>query len=490
MKKKLISVIAIFMFAGMVCAAAGNGMETMTKVFRSIVKNEFDHAWAQRQKLTQATSPEIQVLLDLSDALQLARPEGTGKKVSLPCDPWQAMTLVRNIYVRGEGLEAANEFLASDGIELSTDVIEKIVENRLIEATFAHDNEHEYRRLLTVIDETNPSYGKARAKLAEIDFKNRCTSAQGCRNYMRDYPESPLVEKAKALTLQYDYEDAEKEGTVQSWKKFIDSYRSRPEAQTLVAQAQRNLETVQNAQLVNSNVTLAELDRYAASTRREIENHVFMVYDNLINLPTHSYRFMSLKLNFGGATGRVVEQVKQVKGKSFTNRFVFNSQGLLTEHYDGYLNKKVEYSYDFDPQHGFYPVSKTEGGKRYSYSCSYDRATGRLSMLKCSDGTVVMYTFDERGRIEERKQTDADGKTVTSTYKSGKVRTETGPKQTMKFLKYDDNRATQIDIEKGKVTDKWTYVYTQGENGAWVKAVASLNGKEQFTITREITPAE
>ncbi|MBQ3959778.1 MAG: hypothetical protein II677_04730, partial [Muribaculaceae bacterium] len=153
-------------------------------------------------------------------------------------------------------------------------------------------------------------------------------------------------------------------------------------------------------------------------------------------------------------------------------------------------NKKVEYSYDFDPQHGFYPVSKTEGGKRYSYSCSYDRATGRLSMLKCSDGTVVMYTFDERGRIEERKQTDADGKTVTSTYKSGKVRTETGPKQTMKFLKYDDNRATQIDIEKGKVTDKWTYVYTQGENGAWVKAVASLNGKEQFTITREITPAE
>jgi len=62
--------------------------------------------------------------------------------------------------------------------------------------------------------------------------------------------------------------------------------------------------------------------------------------------------------------------------------------------------------------------------------------------------------------------------------------------QVLWCLKYDDNRATQIDIEKGKVTDKWTYVYTQGENGAWVKAVASLNGKEQFTITREITPAE
>lgn len=484
--------IKLILLLAMTCVAlsgmaATSQRSAIEKVFRALVKNEFDQAWNQRQKVTSASAEE-QLLLDLSDALQLSRPEGVGNKVRLDRDPWQAMTLVRNIYVRGEGIEAANEFLAGDGIELSTDVIEKIVEKRLIEATFANGGEVEYRRLLSVLDESHPAYSQVRAKLAEIDFTNRCTSAQGCRNYMRDYPESPLVEKAKALTLQYDYEDAEKEGTVQSWSKFINSYSTRPEAQALVAQAQRNLIAVQNAQLVNRNVTLQELDSYAATMKREISNAVFMVYDNLINLPMHSYRFMSLKLNFGGATGRVVEEVKQVKGKSFTNYFVFNSQGLLTEQYDGYLDKKTVYTYDFDSQHGFYPVTKTVGGKTYNYNCSYDRETKRLSTLKCSDGTLVLYTFDERGRIMERKQTDADGKTLTSTYKSGKVRTEVGPKQTMRFLKYDDNRATEIDIEKGKTTDKWTYVYTLGENGVWVKAVASLNGKEQFTITRDISP--
>ncbi len=490
MKKILIAFIALFSITSLASAATIGSNTAIAKVFRAIVKNDFNQAWAQRQKITSQSGTDAQVLLDLSDALILARPENTGSKVSEPRDPWHAMTLVRNIYVRGEGIEAANEFLASEGIELSIDVIEKIIEKQLIEDTFNHDTESEYRRLLTVVDNAHPAYARARARLAEIDFDSRCTSAQGCRNYMRDYPESPLVEKAKALTLQFDYEDAEKDGSVTAWKKFIESYRYRPEAKVQVEKAQQNLIAVQNAQLVNRNVTLQELDAYAASTKREISNAVFMVYDNLINLPMHSHRIMSLKLNFGGATTRVDEEVKQVKGKTYYNYYIFNAQGLLTVSYDGYLDKKTRYTYDFDAKHGFFPVSKIEDGKTYTYSCSYDRATGRIATLKCTDGSLVMYSFDEGGRIAERKTTDAAGKTVTATYKSGKIRSEAGPKQTMNFLKYDGNRATEIDVVKGKTTDKWTYEYSLNDAGAWVKAVASLNGKQQFTITREIAPVK
>jgi hypothetical protein len=115
--------------------------------------------------------------------------------------------------------------------------------------------------------------------------------------------------------------------------------------------------------------------------------------------------------------------------------------------------------------------------------------TKRLDAIKCTDGTRVEFIFDENGRIVERKQTDSSGKVVTATYKSGKIRTETGPKQTMKLLKYNDNRATENDIVKGAKTDKWTYEYELNDAKAWVKAVASLNGKQQFTITRRFTPS-
>ena len=481
----------VLLLVCMVCAvlpgyAQSQSARAIQKVFRAIVKNDFNQAWNLRQKVTDPNA-ETQVLLDLSDALILARPAETGLSVTIERDPWHAMTLVRNIYVRGEGIEQANEFLSADGIELSVDMIEKLIEKRLIDETFKHDSEMEYRRLLSVIDTDNPAYARARNRLAEIDFAARCTSAQGCRNYMRDYPESPMVEKAKALTLKFDYEDAESEGTAAAWKRFINSYSNRPEAKAQVEQAQRNLIAVEQGQLVSPQVTLQALDDYASTNKRLLENPVFTVYDNLINLPMHSHRLMSLKLNFGGATSRVDEEVKQVKGKTYKNYYNFNAQGLLTESYDGYLDQKTTYRYDFDATHGFYPVSRTTNGKTYTYSCSYDVRTKRLDAIKCTDGTRVEFSFDENGRIVERRQTDASGKVVTATYKSGKIRTETGPKQTMKFLKYDDNRATEIDIVKGNKTDKWTYVYELNDARAWVKAVASLNGKQQFTITRQFS---
>ena len=164
MKKILIAFIALFSITSLASAATNGSNTAIAKVFRAIVKNDFNQAWAQRQKITSQSGTDAQVLLDLSDALILARPENTGNKVSEPRDPWHAMTLVRNIYVRGEGIEAANEFIASEGIELSIDVIEKIIEKQLIEDTFNHATESEYRGRLAVVDIAPPGNARPGAR--------------------------------------------------------------------------------------------------------------------------------------------------------------------------------------------------------------------------------------------------------------------------------------------------------------------------------------
>ena len=461
----------------------------MQRVFALLGKGNYKTAWAEQQKLeTMMRSNRSQCedalypLYDLSMAMFLCCP--TSQNPGIKTDPWKAEQLVRNIFVRNTGISEANAFLSHPDIVLSTDLIKSIVEKALVQHVKEAHSLSQYQQLLSVLDESNPAYQEAFRQVEILEFETNCGSIEGCRFYLTNYPNSPLIEQAKQKLLRLEFERAKKVNDEPTWKKFVNDYQFVTMASKQVEEARKALSRLHEQQLCNANVSLAELDGYASQYRRSVDNPVFVVYDNLINLPTHSYRFMSLKLNFNGAVGKVEETVKESTGTTTINRYTFNAQGLLTEAYNGYSRTLTQYTYAFSNTHGFYPVKKIEKGKTYTYKCYYN-GIGRLSRLTCSDGEDIHFTYDADGRIVERSEKLANGKSRVSTFKSGKIRTEKTDNTLLKFLRYDSSRATVITSEKAGKKYEWTYTYTTTDTGAWKRVDAALNGKHRMTITRD-----
>lgn len=460
----------------------------MKRVFTQLGKGNYSAAWTELRQLDalMKTNREqyeeaLYPLYDLSRAMLLSGPASSN--ASEKPDPWKAEQLVRNVFVRHAGIDEANAFLSHVDIQLSVDLIKSIVEKALVKHVKASQSLSEYQQLVAVLDESHPAYREVYDQMVTMEFEARCTTVEGCRFFLTNYPNSPLIEQAKQKLLRLEFSHAKAVNNEATWKKFVNDYQYVTMASTQVSEAKNALRLLYEKQLCSSTVTLAELDQYASQYRRSVENQVFVTYDNLINLPTHSYRFMSLKLNFNGTVGTVEETVSESTGTTTINRYTFNAQGLLTEAYNGYTRTRTQYTYGFNDAHGFYPVKKIENGKTFTYRCTYG-ANGRLSRLTCSNGESMTFSYDADGRIVERNETMANGKTRVSTFKSGKIRTEKTDKTLLKFLRYDGSRATLITSEKEQKKHEWTYTYSTNDKGMWVKADAALNGKNRMTITR------
>lgn len=461
----------------------------MHRVFTFLGKGDYASAWKEQLALEKLMAADhkayeraLYPLYDLSNAMFMACQPQQG--VNIQRNPLAAVQLVRNIYVRGTGIEQANAFLGASDIGLSTDIIKSLVEKSLIEDVKATGTADAYRELLAVLDTSNPEYSYAAKQVAILEFEESCSTVAGCHSYLRNYPNSPLIDKAKEKLLKLEFEHAKEVNNESTWNKFITDYQFVTSASAQVAEAKKALVHLQENRLCSKNTTLADLDAYASTHRRDVANGVFVAYDNLVNLPTHSYRFMSLKLNFNGYVGSVEETITENTGTVTINRYKFNAQGLLTEAYNGHNRTLTQYTYAYDARHGYRLASKKEKGKSYTYKCTYN-ASGRLARITCTDGQVINYTYDTDGRITERDETTADGKNRTSTYKSGKIRTEKTGGTLLRFLRYDGSRATQITSEKGNAKYVWDYTYTTPSGSAhWTRAAATLNGKPRMTITR------
>lgn len=465
----------------------------MRSTFSALSKSDFNQAWAEYVSLgklidksgdRQACLEALYPLYDLAQAMFEARPAGASTAVTLKRDPWQAMTTVRNVYVTGMGIDKANVFLANEEIGLSVDLIRRMVIKQLIIDTKRTGTAEAYSKLIEVLDPSDAGYSEARNHLAALEFDNTCTTAAGCREFLRNYPESPLVDQAKQRAMKLDYDDACKTNTSTGWKKFIADYQYVPGAEDRVSQARASLKKVDDAKLLSRTVTLAELDAYVASNRRDLDNKIFTVYDNLINLPTHSYRFLSLKLGFGGATGKVEETVADASGTRFVNRYVFNRQGLLEQVYDGRTKVTTRYTYGYDAVKGFYPLTKSVGKKTFKYECTYNTSNGHITKVRCGDGTSMSCSYDASGRLTGRVEIDTKGRRHVASYRSGKIRSETTGDVSLKFVKYDGAFPTQIVSQNKGKTYVWTYEYTINGKGLWTRASARLDGRSRLNITR------
>ncbi len=459
------------------------------KMFVDLSASDYYNAWQALQQIEQQQGTQDlagqQPLVDLGRALLLSRPVGSDSRISAERDTWLAANIVRNVMVRGEGIDEANVFLGDEDISLSVDLIANIVDKALVIETYRTDTPEAYERLLQVIDSDHEAYPTIQNRLAELRFDDLCSTSEGCRDFLKLYPNSPLVDKARLKAVEFDYAHAAAERTDKSLSAFISNYEHIDVAQSRVSDARSLLKTVHESELVSRQVTLAQLDSYASSHRRDASNLVFVVYDNLVNLPMHSYRYLSLKLGFNGVVGEVSEHVEQIGGEQFTSRFVFNAQGLLEQEYNGRYKRLTRYTYAFDSRHGFYPAKKTVDGKTYSYTCTWD-AGNRLTKLACTDGSVVTFVHDQNGRVTSRTTRNAKGKVTEATYRSGKIRTENSSSAQLSYQKYDGACVTLIDSRENGKSSKWTYSYdSTTATPGWRQAKVDVDGVHRITITRE-----
>ena len=242
----------------------------------------------------------------------------------------------------------------------------------------------------------------------------------------------------------------------------------------------------------DAQVNLEDLAAFI-DTARNVERDVMLFYANLVNNPTHSNRIEHFDLGFNGCTGRVDEHVTLADGSTRDNVFIFNRQGLLTQSsIQGSKGNKtvVNYSYAFDPDHGYSIKQSKRKGKTINFAPFFDN-DGRRVTIKGNNGSRQDYTFNEQGRLTMLVITQEKGDKRTLIYQDGYVIREERGAQVFRYH-YDYDTATRkkflIAIKELKGTDvvhERTFDYDINTHGRYTRVAIALDGKPQMTITRQ-----
>jgi len=243
--------------------------------------------------------------------------------------------------------------------------------------------------------------------------------------------------------------------------------------------------------LCSEQVVLDDLSAYIDSTRNP-DGAVKLFYTNLVNNPTHSYRFEHMDLGFNGCTGRVDEQVVMADGSKRANVFYFNEQGLLTQSFiQGVKGNKTEvnYTYTYDDVLGFTIKQSKSKNRTVNYAPIYGEH-GRRECIKGSNSSRYDYTFNEKGQLTKLVITPAQGDKRTLLYQGGYIVREETAGKAFRYH-YDFDTATgkkfliSIDELKGtEVVHERTFDYDIDTHGRYTRVSVALDGKHQMTVTR------
>ena len=283
------------------------------------------------------------------------------------------------------------------------------------------------------------------------------------------------------------YAKARSLNTVDAWEIFLNNY---PES-LLVEQARKQRDDARVRSYCNAHTTLERLTTYIDENTAH-EPRIRLFYANLVNNPTHSYRFEHMNVGFNGCTGRVDETLTFADGtKPRLCHFIFNDQGLLTKSsIKGSRAKPVvtRYSYDYDNLHGYRLASiEVEGRKAEPVVARYDDR----DKLEALTGTIHRwnYSYNEAGGIS--KVVSAIGDTRrTLVYNDGYVIREERDGQVWRYL-YDYDSATfkkyligVSQIESEKPEPELKYDYEIDSRGRVTRVEVTRGGQPLMTITR------
>ena len=285
------------------------------------------------------------------------------------------------------------------------------------------------------------------------------------------------------------YDAAKATGTIQAWEGFIKEY---PQGR-YIEQARKLRDAAIVNFYCNEAITLESLTNYL-DTSVTYEPRIKLFYSNLVNNPTHSFRFEHFDLGFNGCDGRVDEQVVLADGTKRDNVFLFNNQGLLTQStIQGSKGKTVvNYSYSYDNLHGYSLKQSKSKNRTINYAPMFDENDRRVT-IKGDNGNRQDYTFNENGQLTKLVITPAKGEKRTLVYQGGYViREEVGSKVLRYHYDYDTATGKKFliaikEMKGNQVVHERTFDYDIDTHGRYTRASIALDGKHQMTITRTYT---
>ncbi len=287
------------------------------------------------------------------------------------------------------------------------------------------------------------------------------------------------------------YNTARSLNTVDAWEIFLNNY---PES-FYVEQARKMRDAAIVRRYCSDKATLAELTEYIDENGAQ-EPRIRTFYANLVNNPTHSYRFEHMDVGFNGCTGRVDEHITFADGtKARDCYFIFNDKGLLVKSsIMGTRPKPVvtTYSYNYDNLHGYVLKQMNRAGTKSDFEAFYDN-NDKLEILSSHSGQKWVFAYNENGNIAKVVATDG-GKRRTLVYNDGYIIREEGGGRVLRYL-YDYDSATfkKYLIGINEVTEGETpgserkFVYDIDMKGRITRCTITQNGKEVMTITRKFS---
>lgn len=300
----------------------------------------------------------------------------------------------------------------------------------------------------------------------------------------------PLMAQDDTSTLKEDREafiNARRLNTVEAWEVFINNY---PES-LYIEQARKNRDNAIVISYCNKETTLDRLVQYIEESTAH-EPRIRLFYANLVNNPTHSFRYEHMDIGFNGCTGRVNEHIEFANGaKPRDNYFVFNDKGLLVEQsvMGSKGNSRVAtYTYGYDNLHGYsLKACKIKDEKPSTSVVTYDD-NDKLQSIAI-DESKWSYSYNEYGSLS--KLVSQAGKSVrTLVYNDGYIIREETAGKVYRYL-YDYDSATFKkyliginEIADGEVVHERKIDYSIDSKGRITRATITLDGKPQMTITR------
>lgn len=283
------------------------------------------------------------------------------------------------------------------------------------------------------------------------------------------------------------YAAARKAGTVEAWEIFINNY---PDSY-YTEQARKLRDNAIVNSYCNQRTTLAQLVEYIEDNSAH-EPRIKTFYANLVNNPTHSYRYEHMDIGFNGCTGRVDEHIEFANGsRARDNYFVFDDKGLLVEaSVEGSSGKTyaATYEYAYDNLHGYCLKAMKAQSKTAQFEAFYDD-NDKLEILSGDNGNKWVLSYNELGALNKLVVTTPAGKR-TLVYNDGYIIREESAGKVLRYLyDYDTSTAKKYLIGINEMVDrevaherKVKYVYDL--KGRVTRAEISLDGELQMTITR------
>ncbi|MBR5727557.1 MAG: hypothetical protein IKX39_02815 [Muribaculaceae bacterium] len=283
------------------------------------------------------------------------------------------------------------------------------------------------------------------------------------------------------------YNTARSLNTIDAWEIFLNNY---PESY-YVEQARKMRDAAIVRKYCNEKTTLAQLTEYIDENAAQ-EPRIRTFYANLVNNPTHSYRFEHMDVGFNGCTGRVDEHITFADGsKPRDCYFIFDEKGLLVKSsIMGTRPKPVvtTYSYNYDNLHGYALKQMNRAGAKSDFEVFYDD-NDKLEILSSHNGQKWVLTYNDHGAISKVVITDGATRR-TLVYNDGYIiREETGGKA-LRYL-YDYDSATfkkyliginEVDRETPGGERKFDYEIDM--KGRITRCTITQDGKAVMTLTR------